>query len=342
MAILEEAGDVAVRGALTEGSARDFLNRIHEAATGERMNTPTIQAWFDEWLASKKLAREAGTAARYDGVISGFLKFLPEAKRAQQLGALSISDIRRYRDHLLSEGRAETTANMAVKIIRTPLTLARKQGLISNNPAEAVELVTAKTNVKGVFSAEDVAKMIRISTEEWKGLILAGYYTGARAGDVSNLKWEALNLERGTVSFTQQKTKTGIEIPLHPEFKQWLQTWKKNPLPSSFVFPEKAGKTIGGRNGISGQFRLIMKKAGIAGAVMEKRGEKGRNRNSLSFHSLRHSFNSAMANAGVSQEIRQRLTGHASKGVNDRYTHTELETLRNAVSLVPALPKASS
>jgi hypothetical protein len=40
MAILEEAGGVAIRGALTEGSARDFLNRIHEAATGERMNTP--------------------------------------------------------------------------------------------------------------------------------------------------------------------------------------------------------------------------------------------------------------------------------------------------------------
>jgi site-specific recombinase XerD len=57
----------------------------------------------------------------------------------------------------------------------------------------------------------------------------------------------------------------------------------------------------------------------------------------LSFHSLRHSFNSAMANAGVSQELRQRLTGHASKAINDRYTHTELETLRKAVGTVPSL-----
>jgi integrase len=162
--------------------------------------------------------------ARYERVVPGFLEFLPEAKRAQQLGALSIGDIRRYRDHLLSGGRAETTANMAVKIIRTPLTVARKQGLITSNPAEAVELVTATTNEKGVFSADDVAKMMNVSTEEWKGLILAGYYTGARAGDVSNLKWEALDLKRGTVSFTRQKTKSGIEIPLHPELKRWHQT----------------------------------------------------------------------------------------------------------------------
>jgi len=44
-----------------------------------------------------------------------------------------------------------------------------------------------------------------------------------------------------------------------------------------------------------------------------------------------------MANAGVSQDLRQRLTGHAAKAINDRYTHTELDTLRNAVLLVPGL-----
>jgi integrase len=102
-----------------------------------------------------------------------------------------------------------------------------------------------------------------------------------------------------------------------------------------------AGKTMAGRNGLSGQFRLLMSKAGIAGRTTERRGEKGRNRSSLTFHSLRHSFNSAMANAGVPQELRQRLTGHAAKAINDRYTHTQLETLRTAVGLVPGLPSES-
>ncbi len=48
-----------------------------------------------------------------------------------------------------------------------------------------------------------------------------------------------------------------------------------------------------------------------------------------------------MANAGIPQEMRQRLSGHASKAVNDRYTHAELKTLRKAVESVPALPKGS-
>ena len=103
------------------------------------------------------------------------------------------------------------------------------------------------------------------------------------------------------------------------------------------MFTSLAGKVVGGRNGLSGRFRALIQKAGIKVSVTEKTGDKGRNRSSLSFHSLRHSFNSAMANAGVSQELRQRLTGHASKAVNDRYTHTDLETLRKAVGTVPAL-----
>ena len=55
----------------------------------------------------------------------------------------------------------------------------------------------------------------------------------------------------------------------------------------------------------------------------------------LSFHSLRHSFNSALANAGVAQETRMKLTGHSSIAVNGDYTHLELPKLRAAVGTLP-------
>ena len=44
-----------------------------------------------------------------------------------------------------------------------------------------------------------------------------------------------------------------------------------------------------------------------------------------------------MANAGVSQEIRQKLIGHASADMNRIYTHHELEPLRAAVATIPSL-----
>ena len=71
--------------------------------------------------------------------------------------------------------------------------------------------------------------------------------------------------------------------------------------------------------------------------MVEAKGKNGRRRSSLSLHSLRQPFNSAMADAGVTQEIRKRLAGHASDAINDRYTHAELETPRKAADSVPTL-----
>jgi integrase len=55
------------------------------------------------------------------------------------------------------------------------------------------------------------------------------------------------------------------------------------------------------------------------------------------FHALRHSFTSALANAGVSPELRMKLTGHKSAEIHRGYTHLELETLRAALQKLPNL-----
>jgi site-specific recombinase XerD len=54
------------------------------------------------------------------------------------------------------------------------------------------------------------------------------------------------------------------------------------------------------------------------------------------FH-LRHSFTSALANAGVAPELRMKLTGHKSAEIHRGYTHLELETLKDAIKKLPGL-----
>lgn len=63
---------------------------------------------------------------------------------------------------------------MALKILRTPLTLARKQGYITHNPSEAVEILPAEVSEKGVFTSKQVASLVKQAKGDWKGLILAG------------------------------------------------------------------------------------------------------------------------------------------------------------------------
>ena len=57
------------------------------------------------------------------------------------------------------------------------------------------------------------------------------------------------------------------------------------------------------------------------------------------FHALRHSFTSALANAGVAPELRMKLTGHETEAIHRVYTHHELQPLKDAMAKLPGLRK---
>jgi integrase len=87
---------------------------------------------------------------------------------------------------------------------------------------------------------------------------------------------------------------------------------------------------------LSKQFGELIALANIDRGVIRKRTTYGgRSVSALSFHSLRHSFSSILANAGVSEERRMALVGHSTRDMHAKYTHHQLAQLRDAVSLLP-------
>jgi integrase len=328
---IERAEGYAKAGSLTEQTAKKIIGEIVERATGQPLHHYAAGDWFTEWLAGKTQTKSAATAERYKQVTRDFLESL--GRRAKlSLAHITPKDIRAYRDAELAAGKSPKTANISVKIVSAVFNSALRQGYIGSNPCTALERLPEKTAERSTFTSKQVAKLVSIAEGDWKKLILAGYYTGARLSDLSNLRWSAIDLNSRLITFTVSKTKKPVAIPLHTDLERHLL--KSPGVGRAFIFPSLAGKGTGGKVGLSGQFAAIMARAGIEGKITRHTAQ-GRANNSLSFHSLRHSFNSAMANAGVSQEIRQKLTGHVSAEMNTRYTHHELAPLRAAVALIP-------
>jgi len=333
---IERAEGYAKNGSLTEQTAKKIIGEIVERTTGEPLHHYAASDWFTEWLAGKMQTKSAATAERYKQVTRDFLESL--GKRAKlSLAHVTPKDIRAYRDAELAAGKSPKTANISVKIVSSVFNSALRQGYIASNPCTALERLPEKTAERSTFTSKQVAKLVSMAEGDWKNLILAGYYTGARLSDLSNLRWNAIDLNGRLITFTASKTKKPVTIPLHTELERYLL--KSPGVGKAFVFPSLAGKGTGGKLGLSGQFAAIMARAAIEGKITRHTAQ-GRANNSLSFHSLRHSFNSVLANAGVSQEIRQKLTGHASAEMNARYTHHELEPLRAAIATLPRLVKA--
>ena len=335
---LERTENSAKAGTLTEQAAKKYINEILERTTGEAIHNYATKDWLNEWYSGKKGVSTVRTLLKYRQIVDEFIKHL--GIRAElTLSTITPGDIRSFRDSLTKTGHSPATVNGAMKILSTPFNAAMRLGYITINPVVGVEALRDEADTeKDVFTTEQVGKLIDAATDDWKGVILMAYFTGLRLRDVIDLKWECFDFDNNLLRVKTGKTGAIVVLPLHPEITAWLKKQTRG-IGKAAVFPSLSGKSGGGKSGLSMAFKRIMEKAKIKGRTLRHREKDsaGRTQSSLSFHSLRHSFNSAMANAGVSQEIRQKLTGHSSAKMNTKYTHHELEPLRAAIATLPKI-----
>ena len=334
----EDAAKAGREGRFVESQMRKVISEIAEHATGKALDFYTCEGWLTEWVAGKGGAVAGSTLVRYRQVVGAFLGYLGN-RAAMPLNAITIGDVRGFRDALAKQGLSASSVNQTIrKVLATPFLAAVRAGFIQVNPCSGVDALLDDAEIeRDTFTARQVGELIAAAEGDWQGAILTGFTTGLRLRDVADMQWQALDLGAGLLKLRTQKTKAIVTIPLHPDLQAWLEKQPRG-IGKAPVFPSLCGKAGSGKSGLSMAFKRIMERAGITGRILRQGiGKAGRTTTSLSFHSLRHSFTSALANAGVTPEVRQKLTGHTDAASHARYTHHEIQTLRNAVSKVPSL-----
>ena len=331
----ERAAKLARRGDLTEAQAREVLKDIMKRADmGETLQGVTIKKHFQDWLESKRARKSKSTGERYGVAVDDFLETL--GKRATKpLTSLTAADVERFLNHRIGKKLAPATLILDVKIIGGALNAARRQGLIPTNPAEAVELPEAVGMERGTFTPAEVKLLVNTAEGEWKLLIMLAFFTGARLSDCCRMQWDGVDLTAETLTYTQAKTGAKVTVPLHPDLLARLNKLAGSDKPDVFIMPLLAAQRTSGRRGLSETFKKILRKAAVDSQTVEGKGNQMFSKRS--FHALRHSFTSALANQNVASELRMKLTGHSSEGEHRKYTHHELDNLRAAVKKIPSL-----
>jgi len=329
---LESVENQARQGSLTTTQLQKVLSDVSEKLNGESIIAASVETYLQEWLQGIKARNSNGTLERYGNTVRLFLEGLG-AKAKQQITSVTPKDIESFLNSRLNNGAAPKTAIVDIKTLNSAFRRAEAYGVILKNPVPAVRLPKVSCSEREVFTNADVQKLLDAAPSvEWQTLILMGYFLGARLGDCVHMKWENVRPQEGVIVYEQQKTGKKVIVPMHYHIIEHLDQLSSFGT-DGFLCPKLATKGPGGKHGLSESFKRIVKKAGIDPMTVQGKGT--RQFTKRTFHSLRHSFNSALANAGVTEEIRMKLTGHSSKAIHAGYTHLDVRTLKNAMTTLP-------
>ena len=342
MAKVSEAAEKAFKNKLSTAAARLIIGEIMEIAGQGSLINHTLRSWASEWLKEKELSVQPSTMDSYRSSVNEFIDHLG-TRADKHIELINTEDIRGYRDKVRKNGLIAKTCNNKVKALRLLFRDAVKHVVIIHDPTGPIKPLDESDSVqRASFTVQEIKKLIKhASTDEWKGVILFGVFTGLRLRDIIHMKVGNLDTERKLVSIIPRKTRskgTVVEIRLHGDILKFLEEYKLPPFDSSPVFNHLSTKVTGGRNGLSSQFISIMEKAGVERHITRKRADgAARDISQRSFHSLRHTFTSLLANANVPEEVRMKMTGHTDTRTHQKYTHEDFSILQNAVDRIGSI-----
>ena len=340
----EDAAREGAAGRFVESRARKVIADIYALANAEAMPNSTSRTFLKVWLDRKSLEADASTHGRYTGVVNQFLDHIGR-KADADIKKVTPTDVAGFRD-AAAKRLAIGTANLMLKILRSAFAVARREGLTDDNPAERVTVLKRQTDFeRRPFTLPELKRIVEVADEEWRGMILFGLYTGQRLGDIALLTWQNLDLAREEIRLTTGKTGRRQILPLAAPLNKYVEKLPAGDAPDAPLFP-RAYATVqrqGRAGNLSNQFHKILVAAGFAAKRSHRSTGKGRNvsreRNDLSFHSLRHTATTLLKSAGVSDAVAREFIGHDSALISKNYTHIPTDILKKAAAKLPDIFK---
>lgn len=337
LAIARKYEQVALQAAGTDGEGRitrqfveDAINSILElSGLPKYVPTCTWDDYSQAWLAIQKTRISAGSYLGYVSNIASLTNWLGKQKN-RTLETFTGEHLQQWYQTQLDQGRKPSRVNNITKTLRAVFDRARSEGYCSRNPVELIMRQHGGSDVRETFTPEDITQIIALLTDthqhDWLTVFLIGLCTGQRLQDCARADWKQFRLDGETLVWmlTQGKTKTAVAVPMVEPLAAHL---KARRLPAGPLVPSLVGIPSEGWRGLSAQFSRLLDLAGIErGKRRRTEGSKGQTWTGKTFHSLRHTTNSLLANAGVSPDVRRQILGHASDKMNARYTHLQIKT----------------
>ncbi len=283
---------------------RQFETKFFAHMESSIPNTRTLAFYKESWkpIVESKLGAEYITKIT-PAVIEEFVQ-----ERSKQVGPARI--------------------NASLRTLRKALRLAEEWGIVKKAPK--IRLLPGERQREFIIS-EDLLKDM-LAHKRCSGMLRTILPllidTGLRVSELCSLTWDRVGLSPkkgsslGWVYVDRGKTKYAKRhIPLTERAFGILQSAKETSK-STFVFPAQNGGRLS-RHWVSEQFRNLRNDMKLPDDCV--------------VHSTRHTFCTRLGESGVGAFEIQRLAGHSSIVISQRYVHPTPEVLEGAIGKLDRL-----
>ena len=322
--------------------------RVDAKAARERAKHETLQGFIELKYAAWALSHQKRGNETLQLLDSNFKQFYD--KRLSDITAWDIQKWRTEKSNL-----AASTINRRVTTLKAVLNKAVEWDVIPVNPLNKIKpiRVDRSSRVRYLSSEEEVSLLEaldhreadirkgRMSGNDWrevrgyktlpaldaafadylKPMVILALNTGLRRGELFNLSWKDIDLDKRQLTVEGSTSKSGQtrHIPLNREAHEVLADWEKQS-DGVIVFPSPVtGERF---DNIKRSWEGLRERAELEEFV---------------FHDLRHTFASKLAMAGQDLYVIKELLGHSTVQMTEKYAHLSPELKVSAVEKLTSL-----
>lgn len=241
---------------------------------------------------------------------------------------VTIDDLQTFLSELYDLGISARSQARILSGIRTFYKFLILDGFLEQDPTELLESPKLGEHIPQVLSVEEVDMLegaIDLSEPEGqrnKAIIEVLFSCGLRVSELVNLKMSDLYLEEGYIRVFGKGSKERL-VPISRRAVEELNYWfidrnvmKIKQGEEDYVFLNRRGAHL-----TRTMILIMIKRLGLEAGIKK----------TISPHTLRHSFATALLEGGADLRSIQAMLGHEKIGTTEIYTHLDMSHLRDDI-----------
>ena len=289
---------------------------------------PTLTAFFDDSYLPHVTPRKRSWK-KDDSLFKNYLK---EKFGTRRLNEFRRQEVQEFHAGLLGRKLSPASADHVVKLLRQMMNKAVEWDVIPVSPIARIKLFNADNRLEHYMDPSQLQGLLNVlQVDDNRAVCNVALFllcTGARLNEALDATWDQVDMQSRVwrISAATSKSKRVRSVPLNDSAIELLGILRNQDPdrdhPHLFI-SGRTGERLGHVHKVWDRIRIK--------AALPK----------LRLHDLRHQFASFLVNNGRSLYEVQKILGHSSHSVTERYAHLSSASLMDAANTASAMIKGA-